>query len=167
MDVLDELVRQLARLDEAQEGQARIDAGRDDARADLVAVLQDDAVRLVAADEDSLDLRLRADLDTGGARRAGDRIRDRSGAAARQSPGAERAVDLAHVVMEQHVRRAGRPDAEKRPDDARRRHRRLEHVGLEPLIEKVDRAHRHELDLVVLIAARQAPEALEQEEAAA
>ncbi len=66
--------------------------------------------------------------------------------------------------MEQHVRRPWRAHAEKRPDDPRRRHRCLEYVGLEPLIEKVDRAHGHELDLVVLIAARQATKALEQEE---
>ena len=38
----------------------------------------------------------------------------------------------------------------------RRRHRRLEHVGLEPLVEKVDRAHRHQLRQVVAIAAARA-----------
>jgi hypothetical protein len=52
----------------------------------------------------------------------------------------------------------------KRPDDARRGHRRFEHVGLEPLIEEVDRAQRHQLNLVVLILARQRAKALQQEE---
>ena len=66
--------------------------------------------------------------------------------------------------MEQHVGGSRRAHAEERPDDARRRHRGLEHVGLEPLIEKVHGAHRHELDLVVLIAARQTTKALQQEE---
>ena len=103
--------------------------------------------------------RLRADLDAGLARRGRDRLRDGAGAAARQAPRAERAVDLAHVVVEQHVGGARRSHAEKRADDARRRHRRLEHVGLEPLVEKVDRAHRHELDLVVPVVVRQRAEA--------
>ena len=105
-----------------------------------------------------------ADLDTRGARRARDRVGDRSGSAASKSPRAERAVDLAHVVMEEHVGGSRRSHAEERPDDARRRHRGLEHVGLEPLVEKIHRAHRHELDLVVLIGARQATKPLQQEE---
>ena len=100
---------------------------------------------------DLRDRRLGADLDAGLARRVGDRVRDRAGAAAGEAPGPERAVDLAHVVVEQDVGRAGRAHAEERADDAGRRHRRLEHVGLEPLVEEVDGAHRHELDLVVLV----------------
>ena len=58
-------------------------------------------------------------------------------------------------MVQQHVRGARRTHAEKRADDPRRRHRRLEHVSLEPLIEKVDCAHRHQLHLVVLIFVRQ------------
>ncbi len=64
----------------------------------------------------------------------------------RDAPGAERAVDLAHVVVQQHVRGAGRAHAQERPDDARRRHRRLQQIGLEPLVEEVRGAHRHQLD---------------------
>ena len=62
--------------------------------------------------------------------------------------------------MQQDVRGAGRSHAEKRPDDARRRHRRLEDVGFEPLIEKIDRAHRHQLDLVVAVVVVEAAEAV-------
>ena len=87
----------------------------------------------------------------------GDRVRDRAGPAAREAPRAERAVDLAHVVVKQHVSGARRSHAEERSDDPRCRHRRLEHVGLEPLIEKIDGAHRHELELVVTIRHRRAP----------
>ena len=115
---------------------------------ELVAVGEHDAGGPAVLRQDARHRRLGADLGAGLARRGGDRIRDRAGAAARQPPRPERAVDLAHVVVEQHVRRARRAHAEKRPDDARRRHRRLQHVGLEPLIEEVDRAHRHQLDLV-------------------
>ena len=99
--------------------------------------------------------RLGADLDAGLARRVGDRVGDRARAAAREAPRAEGAVDLAHVVVQQHVGRARRAHAEERADDARGRHRRLQHVGLEPLVEEVDGAHRHELDLVVLVARRE------------
>ena len=95
--------------------------------------------------------------------RGGNRVRDRAGAAAGQSPRPERAVDLAHVVVEQDVRRARRTHAQERADDAAGRHRRLEHVGLEPLVEKVRRAHRHELHLVVAIGTRQVAEAPAQE----
>ncbi len=84
-----------------------------------------------------------------------------------EPPRSERAVDLAHVVMQQHVRRAGRAHAEERPDDARRRHRGLEHVGLEPLVEEIDRAHRHQLDLVVLVVAREPLETPQRGRAAA
>ena len=84
-------------------------------------------------------------------------IADRAGAAAREAPGAERAVDLAHVVVQQHVGRARRAHAEERADDPARRHRGLQHVGLEPLVEQVGRAHGHELEQVVLVGRGEAP----------
>src|SRR5262245_54354709 len=80
LNILDEVVRQLARLDEPEKGQARIDAGRDDPPADLVAVFQHDAVGLIPADENARHLSLRADLYTSGAGGAGDRVGDRPGA---------------------------------------------------------------------------------------
>ena len=82
------------------------------------------------------------------------RLGHAAGAALRQAPRSERAVDLAHVVMEQHVGGAGRSDAEKRADDARGRHRRLQDVGLEPLVEQVGGAHREQLHLVVPASSR-------------
>ena len=66
--------------------------------------------------------------------------------------------------MQQNVGSAGRPHTEKRSDDARRRHRGLENVGLKPLVEKIDRAHGHELDLVVLVLAGHVLEAASEEE---
>ena len=93
------------------------------------------------------------------ARRRGDGVRDGAGAALRQSPGAEGAVDLAHVVVQQHVGRPRRSHAEERADDARRGHRRLEHVGLEPAIEEVHRAHRQEPQVRRLLAVAQRAEA--------
>ncbi len=66
--------------------------------------------------------------------------------------------------MQQNISCAGRAHAEKSSDNSRRGHRRLEHVGLEPLIEKIDGAHGHELDLVVFVLARHALEAASDEE---
>ena len=107
---------------------------------------------------------LRLDLDSELARRIGDGVGDRAGAAAGKAPGAEGAVDLAHVVVQQHVGGARRAHAEEGADDARGRHGGLEHVGLEPLVEKVDRAHGHQLHLVVLVLAAEVLEAAAEEE---
>ena len=130
---------------------------RTERRLDLLAALEDDARSRGRRGRDARDRRLGADLGAERLRRAGDRVRHAAGAALRDAPGAERAVDLAHVVVEQHVRGPGRADALVRADDPRRRHRRLERVGLEPLVEEVRRAHRHELDEHRLLALRQLP----------
>jgi hypothetical protein len=115
-------------------------------------------------DDDFRNRSFGADFDSGLASGVGNRIRNCAGAATRKSPGTEGAVNLSHVVMQQNVSGAGRAHAEKSSDNARRRHRRLEHIGLEPLIEKVDGAHGHELDLVVFILARHALEAASDKE---
>ena len=86
-------------------------------------------------------------------------LRDAAGPALGDAPGPERAVDLAHVVVEQDVRRARALDALVGADDPRRRHRRLERVRLEPLVEEVRRAHRHQLDEDRLLALGQLLEA--------
>jgi hypothetical protein len=54
-------------------------------------------------------------------------------------------VNLAHVVMQQHVRGAGRTRTEERADDAAGRLRALERIELEPLIEQVGGRLRDEL----------------------
>ena len=72
-------------------------------------------------------------------------------AAAREAPGAEGAVDLAHVVMQEHVGGARGAHAQEGADDPAGRHGGLQDVGLEPLVEQVHRAHGHELDQVVLV----------------
>ena len=73
----------------------------------LLAVLEPDAHRAIAREEHLLDGGPGPDLDARFACGRGDGRRDGAGAAARQSPGSEFAVDLAHVVVQQHVGRAG------------------------------------------------------------
>ena len=122
---------------------------------DLLAGFERHADGPAALDDDVGDGRLRADL---GAQRAGgvaDRVADPAGPALGDAPRTECPVDLAHVVMEQDVGRAGALDALVRPDDPRRGHRGLERVGLEPLVEELGCAHRHELHEDRLLALRE------------
>ena len=161
---LDELVRQQLLSNHRQERAPRVDARRDQIGLDLVAVLEHHAARAVLAHDNARDRRLGADLDAGLPRGGRNRFGDGAGAAAREAPRAKRAVDLAHVVVQQYVGRARRAHAQERADDAARRHRRLQHVGLEPLIQEIDRAHRHELDLVEAVFGRQVAEAAAEEQ---
>ena len=81
--------------------------------------------------------------------------RHAAGAVLGEAPGAERAVDLAHVVVQQHVGRARRMRAQERADDAARRLGAFERIELEPLVEQIGRRLRDELgDLVELFLAQ-------------
>ena len=62
--------------------------------------------------------------------------------------------------MQEHVGGARRARSQEGADDAARGLRRLEHVGLKPLIQKVCRAHRHQLDERVQPLAPEAAEML-------
>ena len=84
-----------------------------------------------------------------GLERGGDRLRHRAHAAARESPRADRAVDVAHVVMQQHVGRARRVHAHGRADDAAAGEVRLDEIGLEIFAEEIRDAHRVEAHRVV------------------
>src|SRR3989442_463985 len=80
-------------------------------------------------------------------------VRNGSGPATGKAPGAECAVNLSHIVVEQHVGGPGGAHAQESPDDAGSCHGRFEDVGLKPLAEKIGRAHGEELELVVLLPA--------------
>src|SRR5678815_4111700 len=76
------------------------------------------------------------------ARGARNRFANRARSAFLKAPRPKRAVDLAHVMMQQHIRRAGRPWPEKGADDSAGGLCRLERIELEPFIEVVGAAHR-------------------------
>ena len=59
----------------------------------------------------------------------------------RETPRAKRSVDFP-VMMGEHVSGSEGTNAQERPDDSPRQHRGLEHVGLEPLIQKSHGDHR-------------------------
>src|SRR5439155_14663937 len=94
--VVQELTGQIGFGDELQEREARIDAREDHVGRELVTVGEHDARGFAVPDGDVRDRRVRPDLYAGLARRAGDRVRDRAGAAPRKAPGSEGAVDLTH-----------------------------------------------------------------------
>ena len=123
----------------------RIDAGNDRVGSDFVAALQHDTHSLAVADEDLLDGSFGANLGAEAPRGVCHRETNAARAALRESPGAERTVDVAYVVVQQDVGRTRRTNAEHRADDAADRHGRLEHTGLEPLVQKVHRTHGHQL----------------------
>src|SRR5580692_11538819 len=100
------------------EREARIYAGRNDVGIKFVAVHQHDSLGFAALYDNSRNTGLGADLDSCLAGGVGDGIRNRAGPSACEAPGAKRAVDLAHVVMEQNVSSSRRTHAQERSDDA-------------------------------------------------
>ena len=143
-DRLDELAGQLLRVEHPEEGAARIHARGDLVGEHLLAALEHHPGGLPTARQDALDAGVRADLGAeapGGAR---ERLGDGAHPAALETPRPGGAVDLAHVVVEQHVGGPRRGDAQEGADDAARRHGGLQGVGLEPAVEVVAGARRHE-----------------------
>ena len=117
----------------------RVGGRHHDPGAQLVAVLERDAAsrgrpRTITLLPPARSVRISTPSARAGLR---DRRADAAGAVLGEAPGAERAVDLAHVVMQQHVRGARRARPEERADDAARGLRALERVELEPLVEQV------------------------------
>src|SRR6266542_7025338 len=98
----------------------------------LVAVCKYNAIRRAILHQDLCNRCFRANLRTGLARRVADRIGDCASATARQPPRTKCAIDLSHVMVQQHVGCARRSYTEEGADDSRSGHRRLEHISLEP-----------------------------------
>ena len=143
-DRLHELAGQLVFVEHAEEGAAGIHARGDLVGEDLLAALEHHPGRPSAARQDALDPGVRADLGTEATGGARERLGDRAHPPALETPRPRGAVDLAHVVVEQHVGGPRRGDAQEGAHDAARRHGGLEGVGLEPAVEVVGGARRHE-----------------------
>ena len=125
---------------------------------DLFARLEHHADRLIAAQQHLL---YRCIGAGDGAKRlccAGDRRRHGAGAALRQRPLAERAVDLAEVVMQEDHARAWRLDAQEGADDARCRHGADERLPLKPAAQEVVGATGDQIEKGTLGAQRQMAE---------
>src|SRR2546426_1816473 len=112
-DAFEEIAGQFAGFEKFFEGEVRIDAGGNNVGEKFFAILEGDAASAAVLDEDFADRRFGADFNAGFAGSIGDGIGNGARAAAAETPGAERAVDFAHVVMEKNVGGAGGANAEK------------------------------------------------------
>ena len=136
-DRLDEVRRQLARLDQLEERPARIERRDDDRRVELGAVGQGHAGRPPVPGDDPLDRRLEPDL---GPERLGRPRQDLGEAAVAplvERPRPHLAVVLAEDVIEQDQPGALRVRPDLGADDARRGEVALEDVRLEVVVEEV------------------------------
>ena len=140
-----------------------IDAGGDDVAANFLAGLEDHAGGAAIFVEDFPDRSIGADFDAEFAGSGSDGVGDLAGAAAAETPGAEGAVDFAHVVMEENVGGAGGTNAEECADDAGGGHGGFEDVGFKPLVEEVGGAHGHQLDQGIALVGAEFAESLEHE----
>ncbi len=136
-DLGEEVFGEVFRFNELQEGALGVGGGDDHAGVKLVSVFEGDPGGAAIPDDDLFDRGIDADFHPQGAGGVGDGGRHAAGLVFGKAPGAEGAVNFAHVVVEQDVGGAGRARAEKGADDAAGRFRPFEGVGLEPVIEQV------------------------------
>ena len=102
LDRLDEVGRQLARLDELEERAPRIERRDDDRRVELGAVLEGHARGPPVAGDDVLHGRVQPDLRPERLRRLGQDLREAAVAALVERPGAHLAVVLTEDVIQEH-----------------------------------------------------------------
>src|SRR5580698_2010015 len=149
--VFQEIAGKFAGFDEFQEREIGVNARRDNVGVNFFAAFENDALRYAIFYKNFRYGHFFADFDAGFEGCTGDGVGNGAGAAAAETPGAEGAVDFAHVMMEQNIGCAGRTDAEECADDSGGGHGGFEDVGLKPLVEEIGRAHGHELDQIVFV----------------
>ena len=137
LDVLDQVVRQLARLDELEERAAWVERRDDGVGVELRAVLEGDPGGPTVPGDDVRDRRLQADLGAERLGRPGEDLGEPAVALLVERPRAELAVVLADRVVEQDEAGALRARPDLRADDARRGEIALEQVRLEVVVEEV------------------------------
>src|SRR5437016_10629212 len=141
----------------------RVDAGGDDVCEDFFTGLENDSRGAAVLDEDFADGSVGSDYDAGFTGGVSDGVRNGASAAAAEAPGAERAIDIAHIVVKENVSGAGRTNAEERADDTGSGHGGFEDISFKPLVEEIGGTHGHELDEGVALVGRKFAEALQQE----
>ena len=115
----------------------RIDIGNDRAGADRRAILEHDAGRAAALDDDLAHRRADVDADAVLLGRARHRLGDRAHAADSVAPHAGLAVHLAEHVMQQYVAAARRVGAGKISHDRVEAEQSLDRIGVEPAVQYV------------------------------
>ena len=145
LEVAHEVARELRSIDLTQERDLRV-RGRDDrGRVQLLAAAQDDAAHEAVGDGDLLDGRARAHFAAESHRGAPDGLGDRPHATHRIAPRAEVSVaDVADRVVGHDVGRARLVGAGPGADDPVDREHALQLGALEPAVEEIADARRHE-----------------------
>ena len=144
-----EFLRQVTFVHAVQEGTLDVHRRNDDIGIDFVAVIQGDAVALPFL---TMILSTPASVRVSPPKACNDPAIAFATApmpprAKPQAP--DVAVDIAHVVVQQHIRCARRMNAQRGTNDAAAGQRRLDNVGLEILVEILGNAHRPEANRVV------------------
>ena len=134
---LDQVVGQLARVDQVEEGAARIERADHDVGRELGTIGQGHAGRPAVIGQHPVDRRLEPDLGAEGLGGTRQDLGEPAVAALVEGPRAELAVVLAERVEEQDQARALRARADLGADDPRRRQVSLEQIGLEIVVEEV------------------------------
>ena len=136
-------------IHDVEECPAHVKVGHHNGGAHLFTTGQGHPGGFAVAHNDLLDLGLFADFAAKGLQRTGDGIADPTHAAPGEAPGADVAVDLTHVVMQQHVGTSGRVWPKGRADDAAAGQGGLDHVTFEKLVQVIADAHGPESQGVV------------------
>src|SRR5207237_5974726 len=107
-----------------------------------------DAARAIALDDHALHTSVGPDIDAASGTLLRHRLRDRAHPAACVPPLPSLAVHFAEYVMEQHIRGSWLIRTGEIADDRIEAERRLDRLGLEPAVEHVARAFRHQLEQI-------------------
>ena len=140
----DDLGWQGSGIEQVEVQELRVDAGGDGAGADLRAVGEHDAAYASAAYVDLAHFAVGAQLDAEPACLRCDGVADGAHAAHRMAPHPALAVDLAELVVQQHVAGAGVIRAGVIADDGVEAVGGLDAFGFEPVIEQVRGALREQ-----------------------
>ena len=143
---VDKILRQNFRIDKAKERALRVATRHNRVRPDFLTTRKHNAARAAATDLDTLDFGTAANFAAGRPHRARNRIRHRAHAAPRKTPGPDRPVHVAHVVVQQDVGGARRIGSERGADDAGDGQVSLDHVVFEILVQEFRDRHREEAD---------------------
>ena len=145
LDVADEVARQLVAGDVVQERRLRVKARDHHWREDLLALLEHGATDPAALDQQPLDLGVGANLGAEADRGPLDRLGDRAHPSLGEAPTAEVTVtDVADRMVRHDVGRSRLARPGPRADDAVHGHGGLDLRRLEPVVQQVGDAHRHE-----------------------
>ena len=139
---------QLFRFDQIAERDLGMGVRDHDARAQLGTVGKRDTDRATGLDPDPVDGRPGPDLGSMFAGIGRDRLRDSPRATLDECPFRNLPVDLADVVMQQHVRRSWGVGSTIGSDGARDATRRLDLGRFEPFLEQLGHRERHHFDEV-------------------